>query len=139
MESHNAANHESSAGTPVIEKPPVSFSDDRGYIKNLLNRPCGGVQFIFSRAGSKRSSHWHKTDGHVLYVLEGMFEYWERPVGSTEPPNRLLVMQGEQIYTGPGIEHWTRFCVDTQLISMSDKARTHAEHEADLVRVEWVP
>jgi len=121
----------------VIEKPELSFSDERGYIKNLLNRPCGGVQFIFSRAGSRRSSHWHKEDGHVLYVLEGMMEYWHRPVGSTDPPERLLLMRGEQIYTGPRQEHWTRFAVDTQLISMSDRARTHAEHESDVVRVEW--
>lgn len=121
----------------AIERPPVSFSDERGYIKNLLNRPCGGVQFIFSRAGSKRSSHWHRQDGHVLFVLEGMMVYHERPVGSTEPPTKLIVMKGEQVYTGPNVEHWTTFPVDTQLISMSDRARTHAEHEGDLVRVGW--
>lgn len=137
MEEHSIETHGSHPGTPVIEKPPLSFSDERGFIKNLLNRPCGGVQFIFSRAGAKRSSHWHREDGHVLYVIEGMMEYWERPVGSKEPPKRILLMQGEQIYTGPNVEHWTRFAVDTQLISMSDRARTHDEHEADLVRVEW--
>ena len=87
---------------PAIEKPPVSFSDERGYIKNLLNRPCGGVQVLFSRAGSKRSSHHHKEDGHVLHVLEGMMIYHERPVGSAEPPTKLIVMRGEQVYTGPG-------------------------------------
>jgi quercetin dioxygenase-like cupin family protein len=120
-----------------IEKPGISFSDERGFIKNLVNRPCGGVQVIFSRQGAKRSSHYHREDGHVLYVLEGMMELWERPVGSTEPPTRKLLMRGEQVYTGPGVEHWVRFPVDTTLISISDRPRDHESHESDVVRVEW--
>lgn len=120
-----------------IERPPVSFADDRGFITNLVNRPCGGVQLIFSKCGAKRSSHYHRQDGHVLHVLEGMVEYWERPVGSTEPPKRLLLMRGEQVYTGPNVEHWCRFPADTWLLSISDRPRDHESHESDVVRIGW--
>ena len=41
------------------------------------------------------------------------------------------------MHTGPNVEHWTYFPVDTVLVSVSKLHRTHEAHEADLVRVPW--
>lgn len=111
------------------------FEDARGRIQNVLEQPCGGVSIIESRAGSRRSDHWHERDGHWLLVLEGRMDYYERPVGSKDPPVHRTIHEGEMVWTGPGIEHATLFPVDTKLLSMSLRPRDKANHEQDVKRL----
>ena len=111
------------------------YKDDRGRILNLLERSCGGVSIIESNAGARRSDHWHREDGHWFYVVQGQFEYFERPVGSPDKPAHRTIRQGEMVYTGPGVEHATVFPVYTVLLSMSLRPRDHASHERDVVRL----
>jgi oxalate decarboxylase/phosphoglucose isomerase-like protein (cupin superfamily) len=118
--------------------PP--FTDERGSIQNLLTEPCGGVSIIHTKAGSYRSDHWHREDGHWLYVLSGLMHYSETPVvseaspGSVDYPPYFAVAQGEMIFTGSRVWHKTWFPVDTVLISMSLRPRDHLSHESDVVR-----
>lgn len=111
------------------------FEDARGYILNLAEHSVGGVGIIVSNAGTRRSDHSHLEDGHWLYVHEGRMEYYERPVGSTEPPEHATIEEGEMVWTGPGVEHATIFPVDTTLISMSLRPRDKANHESDVARL----
>ncbi len=115
------------------------FENASGRITNLLERPCGGVSLIYCKAGSSRSHHYHLTDAHELYVVYGEMRYVERAIDpkpvDTERKQRVI-HAGQMVRTGPRVMHSTYFDVDTLLISMSDRARTKAEHEADLVRVE---
>lgn len=120
---------------PRVVKVPTAHVSDAGTIRNLLTEPCGGVSIISCNMGSKRSSHYHLTDSHWLYVVKGVMRYWERPVGSPEPPKEYRVHRGEMIHTGPMVEHWTEFPEGTLLLSLSDRPRDHASHEADVVRV----
>ncbi len=120
-----------------IEKLPAAFESPAGKIQNLLEQPCGGVSIIVCLPGSRRSSHHHLTDHHWLFVRRGEMQYWERPVGSTERPEYTLIKEGEMVFTGPMMDHWTRFPIGAELISMHSLSRTHEAHEADLVRVEW--
>jgi quercetin dioxygenase-like cupin family protein len=129
--------------TPVRDTEPVqrvvsvrlAHASNAGWIRNLLTEPCGGVSLIACRLGSQRSSHYHKTDSHWLYVADGVMKYWERPVGSTAKPTEYRVGKGQMIHTGPMVEHWTEFPEETLLISMSDRPRDHVSHEEDVVRV----
>ncbi len=116
---------------------PDPVVTDAGWIKNVYLGTNGGVALLFSKAGSRRSSHWHKTDSHHLHVVEGCMHYYERPVGSTDTPTRVVVRAGETVFTGPEVEHWTEFPGDTGMVSISANTRTHEQHEADLVRVGW--
>jgi hypothetical protein len=111
------------------------FEDSRGRIQNILEQPCGGVSIIESKAGTRRSDHWHESDGHWLIVLEGRMDYYERPVGSTDPPAHRTIEQGEMVWTGPGIEHATLFPVFTRLLSMSLRPRDKSSHEQDVRRL----
>jgi oxalate decarboxylase/phosphoglucose isomerase-like protein (cupin superfamily) len=121
--------------TIELSKLGERFEDERGYILNVLEQPCGGVSIIFSKAGTSRSHHFHRRDAHWLLVLEGSMEYLERPVGSTEKPARRTIRQGEMVFTAEMVEHSTYFPEDTRLLSMSRFERTHASHEADVVRL----
>ena len=112
-----------------------SFENDAGRIDNLNVQ--GWVSVIHCKAGSRRSSHWHRTDEHTLYVAKGRMLYWEKPLDGSGLPSRRQVLPGEQVYTGPNVSHWTEFPEDTVLVSVSRLHRTHGTHEADLVRVEW--
>ncbi len=102
---------------------------------NLREGALRGVALIKSKAGSCRSNHWHRGSWHWLYVLSGQMEYWERPLNSREEPKHFTVREGEMVFTGPEVEHTTRFPVDTVLISLSSMAHDHALHETDVVRL----
>jgi uncharacterized RmlC-like cupin family protein len=95
------------------------------------------VGVLHCNAGSRRSSHWHKTDSHYLYVLTGKMDYYWREVGDGGKPFHVEVNANQMVFTGPRVEHWTVFPRETVLISVSDILRSHEGHEADLVRVGW--
>lgn len=124
-----------------VTKHKLTAVDARGSITNVIALPADanpvrGVAMIDCRPGSTRSVHYHKTDGHWLFVVHGKMLYYERPVGSTDWGTPITVMPDQSIYTPPMVEHKTVFPIRTMILSLSHNARTHAEHEADLVRVE---
>lgn len=131
MEEHSAETHGSDSSPTLGER----FEDERGWIQNLA--ASGWVSIIQTKAGERRSSHWHRTDSHYLYVLSGEMSYFERPVGSADPPGWDSYKAGQMVFTGPNVEHWTYFPVDTVLVSVSQLHRTHDAHEQDVVRIPW--
>ena len=125
----------------MLAKLPEPFKNDAGTIQNIVELGAEegfrGVAIIDCVAGARRSSHWHKKDSHYLYVVHGEMLYTERRIGSGTVV-RFMVKPGEMVYTGPRIEHWTEFPVETRLLSVSKLSRSHEEHEADVVRVPWI-
>jgi len=119
----------------TLVKLPPCFINEAGLIQNLVEHDCGGVAVIRSEAGAWRSNHWHKTDWHYLYVVDGTMFYWERPVRSDEKPRRKIVKSGEMVFTGPRVEHATWFPEPTLIVSVSKLSRQHEQHEADLIRL----
>lgn len=114
------------------------YSDERGVIQNLVDVSTGSTVVITSKANSVRANHYHKTDWHYCYLLSGSMEYFHRDVESDEPPERLVVHQGEMVFTPPLVEHAMRFLEDTVFITMSRNARDHQSYEDDLVRVDLI-
>lgn len=119
---------------------PQTFVNDAGWIQNILETttdPACGVALIHCYAGSRRSSHHHRTDWHILYVIHGEMHYAERKLGSGTVV-KFTVKPGQAVRTGPRVEHWTTFPKETLLLSISRLSRAHDEHEKDVVRVEWL-
>jgi len=81
-----------------LEKP---FVDGRGVIQPLVEQMMKSAVLISSQKGALRANHYHKTDWHYCYLVEGCIEYFHRPTGSTEEPQRLLVRKGEMVFTLP--------------------------------------
>lgn len=126
----------------VIPKTKFGGLDDaRGIISNLVlsEEPgdIGGVELILSKAGTVRSNHWHRTDSHTLFVLSGTMLYYERPVGASSMPELRAIRAGASVFTGPNVEHCTRFPEETLLLCVSRLPRDHVTHEADLVRLPY--
>ena len=108
--------------------------DDRGWIEHL-DVPLGSVQRIFSKAGTTRSNHYHKTDAHTLAVVSGAMFYYERLVGS-DRTTEVYVGEGQSIFTPPMMEHTTKFPVDTVLLCFSKNPRDQKSYEDDVVRTQ---
>ena len=66
----------------------TSFRNQNGVIKNILFQQFSSVAIIDSKAGSVRANHYHLTDWHYAYILEGSIDYFWRPAGSLDKPQK---------------------------------------------------
>ena len=67
------------------------YTDDRGAIQPLCDLNMKSASLIISKKNSWRANHYHKTDWHFIYVLEGAFEYYYRKTNSKEKIKKILV------------------------------------------------
>lgn len=116
---------------PVVD----SFVNDSGQISNLAWGAFASASFITSVAGSVRSNHYHETDFHFIYVVDGLMQYYWRQAGSVATPKRKRCPPGTLIFTPPLVEHATFFPKATSVVTFNRRARDHESHESDLVRI----
>lgn len=115
-----------------LERP---FSDARGSIQPLVDMDMKSCVLIHSRKGTVRANHYHNTDWHYCYVLDGMIEYYHRPQGSSETPQKEVICKGELFFTPPMVEHAMVFAQDTAFLTLGRNSREQEVYEADVVRV----
>jgi len=115
-----------------LEKP---FVDDRGEIQPLVDVPMESCVLIRSKKGTVRADHYHQTDWHYCYVVEGEIEYFERPTGSDEEPHKTVIQAGQMFWTGPMADHTMVFTKDTTFLTFGRNSRTQEVYEADVVRI----
>ena len=120
---------------PVVrlEKP---FVDVRGLIQPLVDIDMKSAVMIESKKGSLRANHYHLTDWHYCYVLDGRMEYFHRPTGSIGDPEMLMIEAGQMIFTPPMVDHAMRFPKDCTFLTLSRNPRDQASYEADVRRIE---
>ena len=118
-----------------LEKP---FEDERGRIQPLVDFTMKSCVLISSKKGTIRANHYHKTDWHFCYVLEGEIDYYHRKVGDKEDPKLEKIKKDELFFTPPMVEHAMVFHKDTSFLTLGGNSRVQAEYEADLVRIKLV-
>lgn len=116
-----------------LEKP---FADARGAIQPMVDVPMKSCVLISSAKGTVRANHYHRTDWHYCYVLEGRIEYFHRPVGSSDRAEKIIIEQGQMFFTPPMLEHAMVFPVDTVFLTWGRNSRAQEVYEADVVRVD---
>ena len=116
-----------------LEKP---FVDVRGLIQPLVDIDMKSAVMIESKKGSLRANHYHLTDWHYCYVLDGRMEYFHRPTGSSDDPEMLMVEAGQMVFTPPLVDHAMRFPKDCTFLTLSRNPRDQASYEADVRRIE---
>ncbi len=79
--------------------------DARGAIQPLVDEDMKSCVLISSKQGTVRANHYHKTDWHYCYVLEGRIEYYHRPTGSDAPPEKVAVEAGQMFFTPSMVDH----------------------------------
>jgi len=115
-----------------LEKP---FVDVRGEIQPLVDLMMESAVLIKSKKGTLRANHYHKTDWHYCYVLEGCIEYYHRPTGSEAEPECLSVKAGQMVFTPPMVDHGMKFPEDCVFLTLSRNPRDQESYEADVVRI----
>lgn len=123
-------------GVMVPLDPP--FTDDRGTIQPLVDTRMESCVLIHSKAGTVRANHYHRTDWHYCYVLDGEIEYYESPHGSNEPAAKYVIAKGQMFFTGPMIDHSMVFTRDTSFLTWGRNSRSQEVYEADIVRIPQV-
>ena len=66
----------------VLIKKVKSFKDSRGYIQPLVDLPMKTTCLIYSKKGSVRANHYHKTDWHYCYLINGKMKYFYKKKNS---------------------------------------------------------
>lgn len=116
----------------LLEKP---FDDERGSIQPLVDVGMESCVLISSHKGAVRANHFHKSDWHYCYVLSGEIEYYHRPTGSTQKPEKVVIHAGELFFTPPMVDHAMVFTHDTSFLTFGRNSRTQEVYEADVVRI----
>lgn len=115
-----------------------SFKNNNGEIKNLLLQSFTSVALIDSVAGSVRANHYHKTDWHYAYVLNGEINYFWRDANKKDKINSKIFTKNQMFFTPPLVEHAMFFPIETSFITFAKNKRDHSSHENDLVRIKLI-
>lgn len=118
----------------VALEPP--FADARGDIQPLVDLAMESAVLIRSVKGAVRGNHYHRSDWHFCYVLQGEIEYFYRDHGSVAVPSREIIRTGELFFTGPMVEHAMVFPCDTVFLTLGRNSRRQEVYEADVVRID---
>ena len=114
------------------------FVNANGEIQNLLLERFTSAALITSVAGAVRANHYHRSDWHYSYVVQGAVSYYWRPVGAREQPRNQVFAAKTMFFTPPLVEHAMFFPEDTIFLTFAKNVRDHDNHEADLVRVNLI-
>jgi len=115
-----------------LDKP---FVDARGEIQPLVDADMKSCVLITSKKGTVRANHYHKTDWHYCHVLKGTIEYYHRPHGSDETPQKVVIQTGQMFFTPPMVDHAMVFPEDTVFLAFGRNSRKQEVYEADVVRI----
>lgn len=113
---------------------PAMHGDARGDMVPILDAAMKSCVLIRSVPGAVRANHYHKTDWHYCYLLDGACAYIYRPVGSTETPTVEYAVGGQCIFTPPMLEHAMVFTKPTNMLTLGRNFRAQEVYEADIVR-----
>lgn len=119
----------------VIVPLEAPFSDSRGAIQPLVDVTMESCVLISSKKGTVRANHYHGTDWHYCYVLSGSIDYYHRPHGSSEKPEKVSIKTGQMFFTPPMVDHAMVFPEDTVFITFGRNSRAQEVYEADVVRI----
>lgn len=126
--------------TEHISTAQIVANEDRGIIEKLAQGNFQSVLRITSKAGSVRSNHYHKHDTHICYLAKGSYEYYTRPaLDESAPVEKVVITQGQIVFTPPMVLHAMHFLEDSELYCFSTEEREQAGYEADTVRVQLYP
>lgn len=123
---------------PILIELPEAFCDERGKIQNLNIKNFSDSVLIESKKDSIRANHYHQSDSHYCYLINGQIHYYHRRVGSQGEPEKIVIQPGQMFYTPPLVEHAMYFAKDSLFLAFTSRPRDQKSYEDDIVRVELI-
>jgi len=107
--------------------------EERGKIIPIADGQFKSVIYIQSKKGAVRANHYHRTDSHVMYLLNGKARYVEALMD--EAAGIVLdriVGPGERIVTQALVPHAMEFLEDTEMIVCANNVRDYDAYMSDI-------
>ena len=117
---------------------PDNYKDDRGFIQPICDLNMKSASLIISKENTWRANHYHKTDWHFIYVLEGTFEYYFRKTDSQDKIKKIVVKKDQLLFTGPLVDHAMLYTEETKILVLSKNPRDQKTYEEDTVRIDFM-
>ena len=117
---------------------PDNYKDDRGFIQPICDLNMKSASLIISKKNTWRANHYHKTDWHFIYVLEGTFEYYFRKTDSQDKIKKIVVKKDQLLFTGPLVDHAMLYTEETKILVLSKNPRDQKTYEEDTVRIDFM-
>jgi len=137
LDSISKALREEYLNDPIV-KLDTPFIDERGAIYPIVDEVMESCVIISSKKGTVRANHYHKTDWHYCYVMEGEIQYHWRSTGDTAEPSVVTIAKGQCFFTPPMVDHAMVFGADTTFLTLGRNPRDQETYEADIERIELV-
>jgi oxalate decarboxylase/phosphoglucose isomerase-like protein (cupin superfamily) len=114
------------------------FVDKRGEISSFFDNDINikSVLLIKSKKNEVRANHFHKKDEHYTYLISGRMEYFYKL--SNGKLKKILLKNGEMVYTPRLEKHAMKFLEDSIFIAFSIRRRDRKTYELDTVREEII-
>ena len=122
----------------VLIKKVKSFNDVRGYIQPLVDLPMKTACLIYSKKGTVRANHYHKTDWHFCYLLNGKMRYFHKGMGSNDKVKSIIIKENKLFFTPPLVIHAMHFLENTDFLVLSRNVRDQKSYEKDLIRTSLI-
>lgn len=119
----------------TIRKVEPAFSDDRGVITDVLDKPISHVGHITFTKGSVRAKHYHKESTQYDFILSGKIRLVVCLPDGSEREDHILE-PGMATEVPPGIVHTYIAEEDSSMIDITTLCRTDNGYEEDTVRVD---
>lgn len=120
----------------TIKKINPSFSDDRGSITDVLDKPISHVGLITFIKGAVRAKHYHKQSTQYDYIVNGKIRLVVcKPDGSEREDHVLEAGMATEV--PPGIVHTYIAQEESSMIDITTLSRADNGYEEDTIRVEF--
>ena len=114
---------------------PVSFSDDRGEIIDLLeNENINAITIVTFKLGAVRGNHYHKHTIQWNYVMSGRIRLLSQAPGG--PVEETIMGAGDFVATTENVRHALIGLEDSSVMVFTKGPRGGKEYESDTYRLE---
>lgn len=119
----------------TIKKINPAFSDDRGIITDVLDKPISHVGLITFTQGAIRAKHYHKVSTQYDYIVSGKIRLVVCMPDGREREDHILE-SGMATEVPPGVVHTYIAEEDSSMIDITTLSRADNGYEEDTVRVD---
>ena len=112
-----------------------AFTDARGDIFDVVEKPISHVGLIVSTVGAVRGNHYHKASTQYTYVVKGQFKFITSDIDGNNRVETILE-EGDYSEIPPGVVHtYVALTPGATFLDMTTLARGEKGYEEDTVRV----
>lgn len=110
----------------------TNYTDDRGYIMDVLVEPFDSATLVFTLPGSVRGNHYHRKTHQWTYVLSGSLAIVTSEAGKVEEG---VLSAGEMMLSPPMQSHAWKALEMTLALVLTRGPRSGDGYESDTYRL----